>query len=124
MDTNRLDTADPGFDAALMRLLDRAPTQDPAVTQSVERIVADVRARGDAALLEYTNRFDRSTCTSPEQLELSGADLAAAWNSLPANLQRALEQARERIRTYAERQPLEPFEFGDALGNRLGQRVT
>lgn len=124
MDTNRLDTADPGFDAALMRLLDRAPTQDPAVTQAVEGIVADVRTRGDAALLEYTNRFDRSNWTSAAQLELSRADLAAAWDSLAPGVQRALEQAHERIRVYAERQPLEPFEFGDALGNRLGQRIT
>ena len=124
MDTHRLDTADPGFDMALARLLDRAPTQDPAVTQAVERIVADVRARGDAALLEYTNRFDRSNWSSAGQLELKRDELAAAWKGLPAALQRALEQAHERIRIYAERQTLEPFEFADALGNRLGQRIT
>jgi histidinol dehydrogenase len=124
MDTHRLDTADSGFDAALCRLLDRAPAQDPAVTQAVERIVADVRARGDAALLEYTNRFDRSNWTTAEQLELTRADLVAAWNGLSPALQHALEQAHERIRVYAQRQPLEPFEFGDALGNRLGQRIT
>jgi histidinol dehydrogenase len=124
MDTHRLDTSDPGFDAALARLLDRAPTDDPAVTKAVERIVADVRARGDAALLEYTNRFDRSAWTSADDLELPRAALAAAWNALPPALRDALEQAHARIRAYAERQPLEPFEFGDALGNRLGQRIT
>jgi histidinol dehydrogenase len=124
MKTNRLDTADADFDERLGRLLDRAPTQDPQVTQAVERIVSDVRTRGDAALLEATNRFDRSAWTSATQLELGRAELESAWLSLSAELKAALEQAHARIREYAERQPLQPFEFGDRHGNRLGQRIT
>ena len=124
MKTNRLDTADADFDERLGRLLDRAPTQDPQVTQAVERIVSDVRTRGDAALLEATNRFDRSAWTSTTQLELGRAVLESAWLSLSAELKAALEQAHARIREYAERQPLQPFEFGDRHGNRLGQRIT
>ncbi|TDU30812.1 histidinol dehydrogenase [Panacagrimonas perspica] len=124
MKTNRLDTADADFDERLGRLLDRAPTQDPQVTQAVERIVSDVRTRGDAALLEATNRFDRSAWNSAAQLELGRAELEAAWLGLSAELKAALEQAHARIRAYAERQPLQPFEFGDSHGNRLGQRIT
>jgi len=124
MKTNRLDTVDADFDERLGRLLDRAPTQDPQVTQAVERIVSDVRTRGDAALLEATNRFDRSAWTSATQLELGRAELEKAWFSLSAALKAALEQAHARIREYAERQPLQPFEFGDSHGNRLGQRIT
>lgn len=124
MKTNRLDTADADFDAQLARLLDRAPTQDPQITQAVDRIVADVRTRGDAALLEATNRFDRSNWTSAAQLELGRAELEAAWLGLPADLKLALEQAHTRIRDYAAHQPLTPFEFADRHGNRLGQRVT
>ncbi len=124
MKTNRLDTADADFDAQLARLLDRAPAQDPKVLQAVEQIVGDVRARGDDALLEATNRFDHSNWTSAAQLELTRADLAAAWASLPSDLKRALEKAHTRIRDYAQRQPLKPFEFGDSYGNRLGQRIT
>ena len=124
MKTNRLDTADADFDLRLAQLLDRAPTQDPKVTQAVEQIVADVRARGDAALLETTNRFDRSAWTSAAQLEIGRAELQTAWNGLPGELRSALKKAHARIRTYAERQPLKPFEFGDSQGNRLGQRIT
>ena len=124
MKTNRLDTADADFDAQLGLLLDRAPEQDPQVGEAVARIVGDVRKRGDAALLEYTNRFDRSNWTHAEQLELSRAEMDAAWVSLPMDLKRALEKAHGRIRDYAERQPIKPFEFSDSIGNRLGQRVT
>lgn len=124
MDIQRLDSSAPDFDTRLGRLLDRAPAQDAQVMRAVEQIVTDVRTRGDAALLEYTNRFDHSAWTSAPQLELGRAELDAAWASLPVELRRALEQAHARIRDYAERQPLEPFEFVDSHGSRLGQRIT
>ncbi|MGQ0528959.1 MAG: histidinol dehydrogenase [Panacagrimonas sp.] len=120
----RLDAATPDFDARLAHLLDRAPEMDLEVTTAVAAIVADVRTRGDAALLDYTNRFDRSAWTAPAQLELSRDELAAAWVSLPIDLKRALEKAHQRIRAYAEHQALKPFEFKDSLGNALGQRIT
>ena len=124
MDIQRLDSSAPDFDTRLGRLLDRAPAQDAQVMRAVEQIVTDVRTRGDAALLEYTNRFDHSAWTSAPQLELGRAELDAAWASLPVELRRALEQAHARIRDYADRQPLEPFEFVDSHGSRLGQRIT
>ena len=124
MNIARLDTTSTDFDSRLESLLDRAPEQDARVAATVVDIVADVRKRGDAALLEYTNRFDASDWKSAQDLELPKAVLEAAWVSLPLDLRRALEQAYVRIRTYAERQRLEDWEFSDAHGNRLGQRVT
>lgn len=124
IDILRLDAAAPDFDAQLEQLLDRAPEQNLAVTKTVDAIVADIRQRGDVALLEYTNRFDRRSVRDAAALEIPQADLQAAWQRLPADLQAALEQAAVRIRAYAERQKLDSWEFADALGNRLGQRVT
>ena len=124
IEINRLDTADADFDAQLTRLMDRAPEQGVEVTQAVERIVQDVRSRGDAALVELTNRFDRRTVAAVAELEIAKPRLKAAWEALPQDLRDALEQAAQRIRAYAEHQRIAPFEFADAHGNRLGQMVT
>jgi histidinol dehydrogenase len=120
----RFSTRDADFDARLGALLDRAPEASPAVTQAVEAIIADLRARGDAALLELTNRYDRRSVKAASELEVSKAQCAAAWDSLPVALRTALEQAALRIRAYAEHQKLAPFSFTDEYGNVLGQGVT
>ena len=120
----RLDAAEADFDARLDELLDRAPEADPVVTARSAEIIAAVRARGDAALLEYTNRFDRRGVAAAAELEIPAAQREAAWNGLPAELRAALETAADRIRAYANRQALEGWEFHDAHGNALGQRVT
>ncbi|WP_020649298.1 histidinol dehydrogenase [Solimonas variicoloris] len=119
----RLDSRDAGFDVQLAALLDRAPETSPEVTRVVDGIVADIRARGDAALLELSNRFDRRTLTSAAELEVPKAQWAAAWDAQPADLRAALEAAAARIRAYAEYQKLAPFSFVDELGNTLGQEV-
>ncbi|HEY0917475.1 MAG TPA: histidinol dehydrogenase [Solimonas sp.] len=124
MQIHRLDTRDAGFDAALGQLLDRAPEQDGAVLSAVEKIVADVRTRGDAAVLELTNRFDRRSAASIAELEVSKDRLRQGWEALPADLRAALEEAAARIRAYAEHQRIAPFEYTDAHGNRMGQMVT
>ena len=124
MNILRLRADDPGFESALSRLLDRAPEQDPKVEDAVNRIVQDVRTRGDEALLGYTNRFDGSAWTAPAELELDHGTLLQAWDSLSPELRHALQQAHARIRAYAERQKLADWEFDDGIGNRLGQRVT
>jgi len=124
IEINRLDTGDADFDAQLSRLLDRAPEQSPEVMATVEKIVADVRARGDAALVDYTARYDRRVVLGVDELEISQERRRQAWESLPADLCVALEQAATRIRMYAEHQRIAPFEYRDALGNRLGQMVT
>ncbi|MCX7060320.1 MAG: histidinol dehydrogenase [Gammaproteobacteria bacterium] len=120
----RLDSCAADFDQKLGALLDRAPEADPKVTAVVADIIAAIRARGDDALVEYTNRFDRRSIASAAELEIPKAARAAAWQSLDPKLKAALEAAAERIRAYAQRQKLEGWEFTDADGNRLGQKVT
>jgi histidinol dehydrogenase len=83
-----------------------------------------VRRRGDAAVLECTERFDHHKARSVRELEISPETRAGAWRSLPAELRGALESAATRIRAYAEKQRLADFEFTDEFGNRLGQRIT
>jgi histidinol dehydrogenase len=124
IEIQRLDTRQPDFAARFAALLDRAPESSREVAAAVEAIVADVRVRGDEALLEYTRRFDRREARSVAELEIGPAQRAAAWQSLPADLRTALETAAQRIRAYAEHQRIAPFEFADAHGNRLGQVVT
>ncbi len=124
MEVSRLDTRAPEFQAQLDALLDRAPETSADVVRTVEAVVADVRARGDAALLEYTNRFDRRHLQAAAEFELPKAQWQQAWNSLPADLKAALEQAQTRIHAYAQHQRIAPFEFADELGNRLGQQIT
>ncbi|HEX7381725.1 MAG TPA: histidinol dehydrogenase, partial [Nevskiaceae bacterium] len=120
----RLDTTDKDFDAAFAQLMERAPEQRPEVARAVAEVVAAVRTRGDAALLEFTERFDHLRAASVAELEVSVARREQAWRALPADLQQALETAATRIRSYAQHQGLEPFEFEDEYRNRLGQRIT
>ncbi|MEC9363302.1 MAG: histidinol dehydrogenase [Pseudomonadota bacterium] len=124
MQVHRLDTRDADFDARLDALLDRAPEAGAEVVRAVDQIIADVRQRGDAALVELTNRFDRRTLTSAAELGVPRETRQHAWDALDPALRDALEQAATRIRAYAEHQKLQGFEFTDGLGNRLGQQVT
>jgi histidinol dehydrogenase len=124
LEIRRLDTRDAGFDGAFARLLDRTPEADAEVTAAVVQVVDDVRRRGDAAVLECTERFDHHKARSVRELEISPETRAGAWRSLPTELRGALESAAARIRAYAEKQKLADFEFTDEFGNRLGQRIT
>jgi len=124
LEIRRLDTREPGFETALAQLLDRAPDANPETVASVTQIVADVRSRGDAALLEYTERFDRHGAKAMRELEIGTETRSGAWRSLPTELRTALEAAATRIRAYAEKQKVADFEFTDEHGNKLGQRVT
>src|SRR5438094_7255678 len=127
-DLARLDSSAPGFDAALARLTALESDDDMGVEAAVAAIVADVRVRGDAAVLEYTARFDRVHATSVAALELPAAELAAAYAALAAGERDALTTAAERIRAYHERQRAEScarnWEMREADGTRLGQKVT
>jgi histidinol dehydrogenase len=120
----RLDSAAPGFDADLARLIAFEAAQDAGVDATVAAIVADVRARGDAAVLEYTARFDRLDAPSVASLEISAADMSAAFASLPAAQRCALESAARRVRAFHERQRLESWTYVDEAGCELGQQVT
>ncbi|HTP97309.1 MAG TPA: histidinol dehydrogenase [Burkholderiales bacterium] len=119
----RLSSAQADFEARLGELLAFESAQDPAIDAAVAAIIADVRVRGDEALLEYTQRFDGIAIESPARLELPRAELQAALARLPAARRDALEQAAARIRTYHERQRLQSWSFVEADGTELGQQV-
>ncbi|HLF97598.1 MAG TPA: histidinol dehydrogenase [Methylococcaceae bacterium] len=121
---NRLDATAADFRSRLDKLLRFEAGEDETVQQRVLDIIRRVRQEGDAALLELTARFDRFQAASVAELELHPARLKAAWDNLPAASAAALDTAAQRIRTYAEQQKLQSWNFTDALDNRLGQRVT
>ena len=124
----RLNSTDAGFKAALDELLAFEGAQDEKIDQTVAAILADVKSRGDAAVIEYTNRFDRLSAKCMAELELSRAELEAALAGLPADRRAALEAAAARVRSYHERQPLQGWQYeeeGEALrGTLLGQKIT
>jgi histidinol dehydrogenase len=120
----RLDARAPDFDAALTALLHWDTSEDAAVARTVREILARIRREGDAALLEYTRRLDRLEADSVAELELGPEALDAALAGIGAAEREALEFAAARIREYHEHQRGASWEYRDALGNRLGQRVV
>ncbi|HWU66045.1 MAG TPA: histidinol dehydrogenase [Methylophilus sp.] len=124
MKIKRLNTQDAGFDAELKALLAFETAQDDNIDQVVANILKDVKARGDAAVLEYTNRFDKTNASSLAALEIPHAELNAALNSLPAEQREALRAAAERVRNYHEKQVMQSWQYTEADGTLLGQQVT
>ena len=123
----RLDASEAGFEGRLAALLAYEPEADAAVEASVAAILADVRERGDAAVLEYTRRFDGVEAASVAALEIPEASSRKARDSLPAGQRDALERAAERIRLFHERQldvAGRSWSYRDADGSLLGQKVT
>jgi len=120
----RLDSSQPDFEAALKRLLSFSSDTDRNISQAVDEILNGVRERGDAAVLEYTARFDRLPVESMAQLELPKARLEAALAGLPADLKAALVAAADRVRLYHERQAQSSWTYTEADGTLLGQQVT
>lgn len=120
----RMDARAPDFAAQLDALLDRVPERDEEVRRVVADVIDDVRRRGDAAVVDYTRRFDRMPCDDGRVPEINAAALDAALQRIPADLRAALEAAHARIDDHAQRQGLAGFEHSDAEGNRLGVRVT
>ena len=123
----RLSTQDPGFEAALAQRLHWSADTDAAIEQRVADILADVQQRGDAAVLEYTQRFDGLNAASVAELEITQAELQAALDSLPAVQRDALQAAAARVRKYHEAQKKasgESWSYRDEDGTLLGQKVT
>jgi histidinol dehydrogenase len=122
----RLSTAQADFEAQFRALQWSAET-DASIDATVAAIVADVRRRGDAAVLEYTARFDALSAPSVAALELPPRELAAALEAITPEQRHALEAAAERVRAYHERQfdaSCRGFAYRDADGTVLGQKVT
>lgn len=125
----RLDSTQAGFALTLRQLLAFEASEDAAIDQSVVQILQAVKTRGDAAVLEYTQRFDRLAAVSTMQaLEISPADLHAALASISSERRSALEAAAQRVRAYHEVQKHEcgsaGFSYTEADGTVLGQKVT
>lgn len=121
----RLSSDAEDFWARVHQLTDWDSSAEAGVEEAVREILADVKARGDAALLEYTRRFDRLQATRVQgELEVSAERLQQALEALPAAQREALEHAAARIRAYAERQKVESWRYTEADGTLLGQQVT
>ncbi len=119
----RLSTADPGFASAFDALLAGARETTERVDRAVAAIISAVRARGDAALCEYTCRFDRLPMT-PERLRITPAEIDAAVASIPADLADALDLAARRIEAFHKAQLPADLRTTDAAGLTLGMRWT
>jgi histidinol dehydrogenase len=124
MKIRRLSTQDQGFDAALKALLAFETAQDDTVDVVVANILKDVKARGDAAVLEYTNKFDKTNAESLADLEVGHAELRTALDGLEANTRAALMAASERVKNYHEKQVMQSWSYTEVDGTMLGQQVT
>ena len=120
----KLTTASPNFRSELDKLLAFETAQNPETERIVADICDDVRRRGDAALIEYTNRFDGTSAHSIADLTLSQSELKAAFDRLDADIQAALQTAAERVESYHRRQKLESWSYTDEDGTLLGQQIT
>jgi histidinol dehydrogenase len=123
IEITRLKTSDADFRSRLDALLAWEQATDDAVLVTVTDIINDVRRRGNPALLEYTARFDGLEVDA-DALELSTGELARARDSISAEQRQALEAAAERVRAYAEHQKMESWQYTEADGTVLGQKVT
>lgn len=123
----QLNTADAGFEAAFAARLHWSADTDAAIEQRVADILADVQQRGDAAVLDYTQRFDGLQAAEVSALEITQAELQAALDSLPGVQREALQAAAARVRKYHEAQKKasgESWSYRDEDGTLLGQKVT
>jgi histidinol dehydrogenase len=119
-----LDSRAADFDAHLTALIRFEAAQDPAIDEAVAAIIADVRARGDTAVLEYTARFDGLRAARMADLTVDRSEMKRAYDTIDDEQRGALETAAARIRDFHERQKPEGFVFRTPDGTELGQRVT
>ncbi|MBI5658040.1 MAG: histidinol dehydrogenase [Nitrosomonadales bacterium] len=124
MNIRRLSTEQADFSAQLDALLAFEETADEKLEATVAAILADVKRRGDAAMLEYTRRFDRLNASDAAALELPQSELRAAFVGLPAAQRTALEQAAQRVTSYHQKQLQSSWSYTEADGTLLGQQVT
>ena len=124
LNIRRFDSRTADFNTQLDALLAFETAQDDSIDRVVAGILADVQKNGDNATLTYTNKFDRLNAQTMAELELPKAELQAALDGLPAEQRAALEAAAARVRSYHERQPLQSWQYEEADGTLLGQKVT
>lgn len=124
MSIRRLNTQDPNFTKQFSELVAIDSSVDPEITKRAEAIVQDVRKRGDEAVLEYTNRFDRMNAASVESLRLTQEDMKRALDTLPEGQKTALKEAAQRIRTFHEHELGQSWSIQESDGTKLGIRYT
>jgi len=124
MNITRLSTHQSDFDATLTKLLAFEETADDKLEATVASILADVKKRGNEAVLEYTRKFDRMPSISEASMELPQSELKAAFEGLPADQKLALEQAAQRVTSYHKKQVQASWTYLDEDGTMLGQQVT
>ncbi len=121
---SRFTTTDANFDATLKSLLEFEDAQNDTIDTTVARILADVKTRGNVALLEYTRQFDKLPANSITDLELSQDQLQQSLQNLPTDQLEALKQAADRVRIYHEKQISTSWQYTEADDTLLGQKVT
>ncbi|MBA4381304.1 MAG: histidinol dehydrogenase [Sideroxydans sp.] len=124
MNITRLSTQQADFDATLTKLLAFEETADDKLEATVAAILADVKKRGNEAVLEYTRKFDRLPSITEASMELPQSELKAAFEGLPADQKLALEQAAQRVTSYHKKQVQASWTYLDEDGTMLGQQVT
>jgi histidinol dehydrogenase len=124
MQIKRLNSSDSDFWQQLEKMLAWEEVSDANVNATVEEIIQAVRQRGDAAVVEYTNRFDTMSVPSMQDLEISGARLQSSLEKIPAKQKQALEYAAKRVRDYHQHQKQDNWSYTEADGTLLGQQVT
>ncbi len=123
-DIRKLSTTGDDFDAQLEQLLAWESVSDDAVNDVVKQVVAEIRSRGDLALMDFTNRFDGWEANAPSDLAIPVDRLKQAWEGLSAEQQQALQHAADRVKAYAEHQKMDSWQYTEADGTVLGQKVT
>ena len=124
MKIKRLSSQQADFDTQLNNLLAFESTQDDKLEATVASILADVRTRGDAAVLEYTQRFDRLSVNTAASLEISKSELRTAFEGLPSEQRVALEKAAERVTAYHQKQVQVSWSYTEEDGTLLGQQIS
>ena len=124
MKIRKLSSRDANFNSDLTKLLAFEETADEALEIVVANVLKDVRQRGDAAVLEYTAKFDRLPLANAQAMELPRDELRAAFDGLPAEQRAALEAAAARVTEYHHKQMQNSWSYTDADGTLLGQQVT
>lgn len=124
MNIRQLNTQDVDFWSQLDALLAWESVSNDQVFNVVNEVIKNVRQKGDAAVVEYTNKFDRLNVKDFSELEIAPERLAAALKAIPEDQRQALELAAERVRAYAEHQAMESWTYTEADGTVLGQQVT
>ena len=124
MNIKRLSTAQNDYQSQMETLLAWEGVSDDQVNTTVRDIIKNIRQRGDEALVEYTNKFDRVHVSSMKELTFTSKQLDDALNKIPDDQRQALEIAAERVRSYHKHQTIESWSYTEADGTLLGQQIT